>query len=70
MGKMNDFVLDFLEIVQHKEKETYEHKEWDWENLPPIETMWEVMSRYDEKNSQTGIGNKQNKQLHPNIYVY
>ena len=58
MGKMNDFVLDFLEIVQHKEKETYEHKEWDWENLPHIEVMWEVINRYDEKNNKTGIGNK------------
>ena len=50
MGKMNDFVLDFLEIVQHKEKETYEHKNWDWDNLPEIKIMFEVINRYDKKS--------------------
>ena len=53
MGKMNDFVFDFLEIVNHKEKETYEHKNWDWDNLPDIKIMYEVIHRYDEKNNQT-----------------
>ena len=52
MGKMNDFVMDFLEIVQHKEKETYEHKNWDWGNLPHIEVMYEVINRYDEKSNR------------------
>ena len=50
---MNDFVLDFLEIVQHKEKETYEHKNWGWDNLPDIKIIYEVIHRYDEKNNQT-----------------
>ena len=49
---MNDFVMDFLEIVQHKERETYEHKNWDWENLPRIEVMFEVINRHDKKNNR------------------
>ena len=55
MGKMNDFVMDFLEIVQHKERGTYEHKTWDWENLPHIEVMFEVINRYEKKNNRGGI---------------
>ena len=61
MGKMSDFVMDFLEIVQHKEKETYDHKEWDWDNLPHIEVMYEVIHRHNETNDKKRIGNKQNK---------
>ena len=52
---MKDFVMDFLEIVQHKERETYEHKNWDWENLPHIEVMFEVINRYEKKNNRGGI---------------
>ena len=55
MGRMSDFVMDFLEIVQHKEKETYEHKEWDWDNLPHIEVMYEVIHRYDKENNRGGM---------------
>jgi hypothetical protein len=53
MGKMKDFVDDFLYIVNEAEEETYEHKDWSWDKLPPIEIMFEIVNRYNEKNNKT-----------------
>ena len=52
MGKMKDFVDDFLHIVNNDMRDTYEHREWDWENLPEIEIMFEVMRRYEKKKGK------------------
>ena len=52
MGKIKDFVDDFLHIVNNEMKDTYEHKEWDWENLPEVEIMFEVIRRYEKKKKQ------------------
>ena len=41
MSKMAEFVTDFLEIVADHPK--YKDKNWDWDNLPTFETMWEIM---------------------------
>ena len=52
MVKMKDFVDDFLHIVNNDMRDTYEHREWDWENLPEIEIMFEVMRRYEKKKGK------------------
>ena len=52
MSKMKDFVDDFLDIVNNEEKDTYCHKEWSWDNLPPIEVMFEVINRHDKNNNR------------------
>jgi hypothetical protein len=52
MSKMKDFVDDFLDIVNNEEKDTYYHKEWSWDNLPPIEVMFEVINRHDKNNNR------------------
>ena len=49
---MKDFVDDFLHIVNNDMRDTYEHREWDWENLPEIEIMFEVMRRYEKKKGK------------------
>ena len=52
MGKMKDFVDDFLHIVNNDMRDTYEHREWDWDNLPEIEVMFEVIRRYEKKKEK------------------
>ena len=53
MGKMKDFVDDFLHIINNEMKETYEHKEWDWDNLPAVEIMFEVIRRYENRKEES-----------------
>ena len=50
MGKMKDFVEDFLDIVNNEMRDTYEHKNWDFDNLPEVEIMFEVIRRFENKN--------------------
>ena len=33
-------------------RDTYEHREWDWDNLPEIEIMFEVIRRYEKKKEK------------------
>ena len=48
MGKMKEFIEDFLDIANNEMRDTYEHKNWDFDNLPQVEIMFEVM-RWFEK---------------------
>ena len=48
MGKMKGFVEDFLFIVQNDER--YKDKDWNWENLPTIEKMWEIIDFHREND--------------------
>ena len=48
MGKLSDFVFDFLGVIgDHKQ---YDKHNWDWDNLPPIEKMWEIVEKHRGKN--------------------
>ena len=49
---MKDFVDDFLHIVNNDMRETYEHKDWSWDNLPEIEVMFEVIRRFEKKKKR------------------
>ena len=42
MSESADFILDFLEIVGSNPK--YNKNDWDWDNLPPFEKMWEIVN--------------------------
>ena len=42
MGKVSDFVMDFLAVVGDNEE--YEKENWDWDNLPTFEKMWEIVN--------------------------
>ena len=48
MGKMKGFVEDFLFIVQNDER--YKDKDWNWDNLPTIEKMWEIVDFHKEND--------------------
>ena len=41
MSKVSEFVMDFLEVIADRPE--YEDKNWDWDNLPTFEIMWEIM---------------------------
>tara|TARA_R110002020_G_scaffold138354_1_gene308259 strand:+ start:2026 stop:2202 length:177 start_codon:yes stop_codon:yes gene_type:complete len=49
MGKMKDFIEDFLDIANNEMRDTYEHKNWDFDNLPEVEIMFEVMRRFEKQ---------------------
>jgi hypothetical protein len=49
MGKMKDFVVDFLDIVNNDLRDKYRSKHWDWENLPHIEKMFQVIKESKDK---------------------
>ena len=46
MGKMKDFVEDFLDIVNNELRGKYRKEDWGWDNLPPVETMFQVINEY------------------------
>ena len=52
MSKLKSLVEDFIDIVVNDEE--YSHKDWGWDNLPPIETIIDVIERHetDKKVSQ------------------
>ena len=43
MGKMQDFIHDFLDVVNNDLKDKYREKDWDCDNLPHFEKMVSVM---------------------------
>ena len=48
MGKLSDFVFDFLGVIgDHKQ---YDKHNWDWDNLPPIEKMWEIVEKHRKED--------------------
>ena len=47
MGKMKGFVEDFLFIVQNDDR--YKDNDWDWNNLPTLEKMWEIIDLHEGK---------------------
>ena len=49
MGKMKEFIEDFLDIANNEMKDKYEHKNWDFDNLPEVEIMFEVMRRFEKQ---------------------
>ena len=49
MGKMKSFIEDFLDVVNNEMRDEYEDRDWNWDNLPPVETMYEVLSRGRKK---------------------
>ena len=49
MGKMKEFIEDFLDIANNEMKDKYEHKNWDFDNLPEVEIMIEVMRRFEKQ---------------------
>ena len=49
MGKMKEFIEDFLDIANNEMRDTYEHKNWDFDNLPEVEIMFEVMRRFEKQ---------------------
>ena len=48
MGKIKDYVFDFLDIVNNDMRDEYENKNWSWSNLPNFETMSEVFDKYNK----------------------
>ena len=45
---MADFVMDFLTVVgDHKE---YSKENWDWDNLPELEKMWEIIEKHRQED--------------------
>ena len=42
MSESADFILDFLEIIGNDSK--YNKHNWNWDNLPPFEKMWEIVN--------------------------
>ncbi len=42
MSKSADFILEFLEIVGNSSE--YNKYNWDWNNLPSFEKMWEIVN--------------------------
>lgn len=49
MGKIKDFVEDFLHVVNNDLQEKYRDKNWDWSNLPHFEKMVEVLNEGKNK---------------------
>ena len=47
MSKMADFVMDFLATAGGYEE--YDKHNWDWDNLPPLEKMWEIVEKHREE---------------------
>ena len=47
MSKVADFVTDFLTLVADNPK--YKDKDWNWDNLPTFEIMWEIVSKNREE---------------------
>ena len=43
MSKVAEFVMDFLTLVADDPE--YKDNNWDWDNLPTFETMWEIMHK-------------------------
>ena len=54
MGKMKDFICDFLDIANNDLKDKYRDKDWDWDNLPHFEKMLKVIEegKNKEKNNE------------------
>lgn len=48
MGKMSDFVMDFLALVGDHEE--YNKHNWDWNNLPTFEKMLEIIDKHREES--------------------
>ena len=48
MSKMADFILEFLETIADN-SEYHEHQ-WDWENLPSYDKMWEIVDKHRGDN--------------------
>ena len=51
MGKMKDFVEDFLHIVNNDLRDKYGDNHWDWDNLPHVEKMFEVLKENKLQNT-------------------
>ena len=54
MSKLKSLVEDFIDIVSNDEE--YSHKDWGWDNLPPIETIIDVIERHQLKIKK-GVSN-------------
>ena len=52
MGKMKDYVFDFLDVVNNEMRDEYENKNWDWGNLPTFEVMSSVMRKYNKTRNE------------------
>ena len=49
MGKIKDFIVDFLDVANNDLKDKYGDKDWNWNNLPHFEKMLEVMEEGKER---------------------
>ena len=49
MGKMKDFIFDFLDVANNDLRDKYRKKDWDWDNLPHFEKMVEVIKEGEDK---------------------
>ncbi len=47
MSKIADFIVDFLTIVEDNPK--YTDNDWNWDNLPTFEIMWEIVNKNREE---------------------
>lgn len=47
MGKMKDFIMDFLDIAGPDTE--YDKHHWDMDNLPTFEKMLEIMRKHREE---------------------
>ena len=52
MGKMKDFVADFLDVVNNDLRDKYRDKDWSWDNLPHVEKMFEVMKEGKDRKKE------------------
>ena len=49
MGKMKDFIFDFLDVANNDLRDKYRKKDWDWDNLPHFEKMVSVIKEGKDK---------------------
>ena len=54
MGKMKDFICDFLDVANNDLKDKYRDKDWDYDNLPHFEKMLKVIEEGKNKEKNNG----------------
>ena len=52
MGDMKKFVEDFLYVINNEEYDKYKHKDWDWDNLPNVEIMFDVIAQNKRRHEK------------------
>tara|TARA_Y100001963_G_C6790915_1_gene455346 strand:+ start:142 stop:309 length:168 start_codon:yes stop_codon:yes gene_type:complete len=55
MGKMKEFISDFLDVANNDLKGKYKDKEWGWDNLPHFEKMLEVIKEGEENGKTKNV---------------